>query len=271
MERLPYIAVLAAYALVALAHFAPSVVGESLVRRVRTVAGGGVILHGAAFVWASLLATAGPGYPEALSAGALGVMGAYVAAGKGRLSALGMLLAPLATVLLATAMVVPHRRVMALEEAEPVLPLLGVHLGLVFLGLACFALSFGVGVLYLWVRRELKAKRFQRLGRLPSLEVLDSLLFRATLFGFVAMTLGIAAGGAIAAAALDLGTAWAWDPKVGFTLLLWAWYGASIQLRLVGGWRGKWAALFAIVGFAGALFSLLALNFITTGWHGYGS
>ena len=52
MERLPYIAVLAAYALVALAHFAPSMVGETLVRRVRTVAGGGVILHGAAFVWA---------------------------------------------------------------------------------------------------------------------------------------------------------------------------------------------------------------------------
>ncbi|TNE87465.1 MAG: c-type cytochrome biogenesis protein CcsB [Deltaproteobacteria bacterium] len=267
MDRIPYIAVLLAYGLVGLAHLHPGI-GERLGERVRTVAWTGVVLHGLALLLRMVTTTIGPGFPEAISAGALGIMGAYALAGKGRLSALGLLLAPLATVLLGTALVVPHRQVAALEHSDAVIPWLPVHLGLVFFGIASFALSFAVAVLYLLVRRELKNKRFDRLGRLPSLEVLDSLQFRATLFGFGALTLGIGVGGGIAAVALD--EPWAWDPKVGFSLLLWAWYGASLQLRLVGGWRGKWAALFAIVGFAGALFSLLGLNFVSTGWHGYG-
>lgn len=269
MERAPYIAVLLAYGVVAAAHFAPSL-ARVLGERVRQVAWAGALFHLLALSLRAATLEAGPGFPEAISACSLGVMGAYALAGKGRLSALGLLLAPLATVLLATAMVVPDHHVAALSRTTDVLPWLPIHLGLVFFGLGCFALSFAVAVLYLLVRRELKHKRFDRLGRLPSLEVLDSLQFRSTLFGFGALTLGIGVGGAIAAVALDLEQPWAWDPKVAFSLAIWAWYGAALQLRLAGGWRGKWSALFAIVGFAAALFSLLGLNLVSAGWHGYG-
>ncbi|MCO4744642.1 MAG: cytochrome c biogenesis protein CcsA [Proteobacteria bacterium] len=267
MDSLPYIAVLIAYGLVGAAHLLPGIVGERLKSRVRPIALTGVFLHAAALFLGVATIGGGTGFREALSALALGIMGAYVAAGRGRLSALGLLLAPLATVLLGIALVVPRHQVAALEHTPGVLPWLPIHLALVFFGLACFALSFALGALYLLVRRELKAKRFDRLGRLPSLEVLDSMQFRATLFGFVAMTLGIGVGGGIAAASLDV--PWAWDPKVGFTALLWAWYGLALQLRIVAGWRGKWSALFAIVGFAAAMFSLVGFNFFFTGWHGY--
>jgi ABC-type transport system involved in cytochrome c biogenesis permease subunit len=183
-----------------------------------------------------------------------------------RTRALGLLLAPLSTVLLGTAMFVPHRTVIALAEtgASAWLP---IHLGLIFAGLGGFSLSFAVGVIYLFVRSRLKTKKLLGLGRFPSLEVLDRIQFRAMLFGFVFLTLGIAAGGAWAAASLT--EPWTLDPKVLFTLVIWLWYGVALQVRLVAGWRGRWSALFSIVGFSGLVFSLIGFNFIVEGWHGY--
>jgi ABC-type transport system involved in cytochrome c biogenesis permease subunit len=90
--------------------------------------------------------------------------------------------------------------------------------------------------------------------------------FRSTLFGFVFLTLGIAVGGVWAAASLN--EPWVLDPKVVFTLALWVWYGISLQARLTSGLRGRWSALFSIVGFTGMVFSMLVLNFVS-GWHGY--
>jgi len=179
-----------------------------------------------------------------------------------------LLLAPLSVVILSTAMVVPTRQVTALEQTGLSL-WLPIHLGLIFSGLAGFALSCAVGVLYLFVRSRLKAKKLAGLKRFPSLETLDRIQFRAMLFGFAFLTLGIGAGGAWAAAAFD--GAWTLDPKVIFTLVIWSWYGIALQVRLVAGWRGRWSALFSIVGFAGLVFSLIGMNFLVAGWHGYGA
>lgn len=267
MERLPYIVVLAAYAFSTLGHLLPDVLGDRLATYGRTVALLGAVVHASTLILGILAGSYGPGFPEALSATSLGVILAYGWVGTGRLRALGMLIVPLALVLLGTAMVVPHHRVTALEETgfSPWLP---IHLGLVFSGIAGFALSSVVGVTYLWARARLKQKRFIGIGRLPSLEVLDRIQFRAMLFGFVFLTLGIGAGGAWAAASLQ--ETWTVDPKVWFTLLIWFWYGVALQVRVVGGRRGRWTALFSIVGFTGLIFSLLGVNFLVSGWHGYG-
>jgi ABC-type transport system involved in cytochrome c biogenesis permease subunit len=123
--------------------------------------------------------------------------------------------------------------------------------------------------MFLWVRARLKQKKLDGLARLPSLDVLDRFQFRAMLFGFVFLTLGIGAGGAWAAASLS--DPWALDPKIIFTLCIWAWYGMALQVRLVSGRRGRWTALFSIVGFGGLVFSLVGLNFLLSGWHAYGS
>ena len=268
MERLPYLVPILIYALLAFDHLVPRALGDRVRARARLLAVGGVVVHLVALVAAAIGRGGTPGFPEALSAAALGMMVAYAAVGAGeRLRPLGLVIAPLSTVLLSTALVVPSRTVSALAEtgASPWLP---IHLGLIFAGLGGFTLAFAVGVLYLVVRWRLKTKQLAGLARLPSLEVLDRILFRSMLFGFLFLTLGIAAGGIWAAATFE--EAWTFDPKVLFTLVIWLWYGIALQVRLVAGWRGRWSALFSIVGFAGMVFSLLGFNFLISGWHGYG-
>ena len=268
VERLLVIVVLLGWAIVTVAHLLPGLLGPVVRDRLRWVAGASVAVHLVALAFGVTSSAHPTGFPEALSGVALGVGIAYVwVVGQGT-RALGMLLAPLALVMLGTAQVVPHRTVSALAETgySPWLP---IHLGLVFAGIGGFALSSVVGVLFLWTRRRLKLKKFDGLARLPSLEVLDRIQFRAMLFGFVFLTLGIGAGGAWAAVSLQ--EPFVMDPKVLFTLLIWAWYGAALQVRLVAGRRGRWTALFSVVGFAGLLFSMAGLNFLMAGWHSYGS
>jgi ABC-type transport system involved in cytochrome c biogenesis permease subunit len=207
------------------------------------------------------------GFAEGLSATALGIVLAYAWVGTGRVRALGMLIAPMAVVLLGLSLVVPPRGVTALQQTGQSV-WLPVHLGLIFSGIAGFGLSSVVGVIYLWARDRLKKKNFSEIRQLPSLEVLDRIQFLAMLFGFVFLTLGIGAGGAWAAASLQGG--WSMDPKIWTTLLIWFWYGVALQARLLGGQRGRWTSLFSIVGFCGLMVSLVGVNLLVSEWHGYG-
>ena len=268
MIRLLYIPVLALYGWLTMVHLLPAWVGERAVARARTVAAFAAVLHFSALIWLVFEGGATPGIQEGLSAISLGVVVAYAWVGIGRVRALGMLVMPFALVLLGTALVVPSHSIRALEDTgySPWLP---VHLALVFSGIGGFGLSSIVGVVYLWARDRLKKKRFDGLQRLPSLEVLDRIQFRAMLFGFIFLTLGIGAGGAWAAASLH--HAWTVDAKVWTVVLIWFWYGLALQVRLVGGRRGRWTALFSIVGFGGLLFSLVGVNYLVSGWHGYAS
>ena len=268
MEQVPYIPVLIVYGFLAVTHFIPSLCSDWVLRSSRAIAYAGVSLHTIAFIGVVVWGGS-PGFPQALSAAALGVMASYVFVVGKKTQILGMFLTPLGTVLLGTSLVVPGHQVAAMKVVGTSSAWLPIHLGLIFAGIGGFALAFAVGCAYLFVRDRLKRKKVGGLFRFPSLEVLDRIQFRATLSGFVFLTLGIAAGGAWAAASLEpLRT---WDPKVLFTLLIWAWYGLGLQLRLVRGWRGRWAALFSIIGFAGLAFSLVLFNFVSTGWHSYGS
>lgn len=267
MERLPYIVVLVGWAFVSVGHLLPDVMGERLRAYLRPVAVASVVLHALTLAVGAVV-TQWVGFPEALSATALGVGIAYATVARKNLRALGLLLAPLAMVVLGTSLVVPHRTVAALEETGTS-AWLPVHLGLMFAGMGGFALSSVVGVVYLWARNRLKRKDFRHLQSLPSLEVLDRIQFRAMLFGFLFLTLGIGAGGIWAAASLE--EPWGVDFKVWFTVFIWAWYAAALQMRLVAGRRGRWTALFSIVGFSGLLFSLVGLNFLLGGWHAYGN
>ena len=267
MARLPYMISLVLYALVALDHLVPGVFGGRLRRWGRPMAWVGAIVHLITLVELAIWTEVRPGFPEALSSASLAAMVAYLVVRTPRFRALGLLLTPLALVLLGTSLVVPHHQVAAATQiaGSPWLP---IHLGLMFGGMGGFFLSSAVGVVYLVVRGRLKQKQFTGLKSLPSLDVLDRVLFRSMLFGFVFLTLGIGVGGVWAA--LSLQEPWTLDPKVLFTLAIWLWYGIALQLRLVGGWRGRWSALFSIVGFIGLLVSLGVINFWVNGWHSYG-
>src|SRR5438045_966627 len=81
-----------------------------------------------------------------------------------------------------------------------------------FLGNAVLALAFCVSLVYLFRERQLKEKRIGGLSsRLPSLEALDMLNYRALAWGFPLLTLGIVTGALFAKH--TWGRFWSWDER----------------------------------------------------------
>ncbi len=145
---------------------------------------------------------------------------------------------------------------------------LPVHAGVSVMAYGFLALAFCGGVMYLLQERELKSKRFGFFfSRLPSLESLDQLGSHCLTAGFVFLTLGIISGSIWARQAW--GTYWHWDPKETWSLITWFLYAAQIHQRFTAGWRGKRAAVMAIIGFAAVLFTLWGVTFLLGGVHSY--
>jgi cytochrome c-type biogenesis protein CcsB len=146
---------------------------------------------------------------------------------------------------------------------------LPVHASVSVMAYGFLALAFCGGIMYLLQERELKSKR---LGffftRLPSLDALDQLNSHCLTAGFALLTLGIITGSVWARQAW--GTYWHWDPKETWSLITWFLYAAQIHQRLTAGWRGKRAAVMAIVGFCAVLFTLWGVTYLLGGVHSYG-
>jgi cytochrome c-type biogenesis protein CcsB len=81
------------------------------------------------------------------------------------------------------------------------------------------------------------------------------------------MTLGIITGAIWADRAW--GAYWSWDPKETWALITWFLYAALLHGRLAVGWRGRKAAVLAIIGFVLLLFTFLGVNLLLSGLHSY--
>jgi cytochrome c-type biogenesis protein CcsB len=183
-----------------------------------------------------------------------------------RLAVLGAFLSPLALLLMLLGSAAP----MEPQHLNPILNSwwFPIHVTLAFLGNAVFAVAFIVGVMYLLQERMLKSKKFSGLFfRLPSLETLDSINYRCLTWGFPLMTMGIVSGAFWANSAL--GSYWSWDPKETWALITWFLYAALLHGRLAIGWRGRRAALLAIIGFVCLLFTFFGVNFLMSGFHSF--
>lgn len=185
---------------------------------------------------------------------------------KYRVKILGAFLTPVALILMLFALALP----------KEILPLASVlrsfwhplHVLFAFLGNAIFALAFCCGVMYLIQERQLKSKKFGAITkRLPPLKVLDDLNYQSLKFGFPLLTLGIITGAVWANYAW--GRYWDWDPKETWSLITWLLYAALLHQRLTVGWRGRKAAIMAIVGFLAVLFTFLGVNLLLSGLHTY--
>jgi cytochrome c-type biogenesis protein CcsB len=138
---------------------------------------------------------------------------------------------------------------------------LPVHVILLFLGDGAFALAAAAAVMYLIQERQLKRKRLSGwFHRLPNLDLLDELNYRCLTIGFPLLTVGIITGSLWAQQAW--GTYWSWDPKETWSLITWLLYAALLHGRLTVGWRGRRAAVWALVGFASVLFTFLGVNYV---------
>jgi cytochrome c-type biogenesis protein CcsB len=159
------------------------------------------------------------------------------------------------------------------RDFTPLLPALQsiwlpIHAGVSIIAYGFLSLAFCGGLMYLLQERELKSKKFGYFfSRFPSLDALDQLNNHCLTAGFVFLTLGIVTGSIWARQAW--GTYWQWDPKETWSLITWFLYLVQLHQRYTVGWRGKRAAVMAIVGFAAVVFTLWGVTYLLGGIHSY--
>jgi cytochrome c-type biogenesis protein CcsB len=163
------------------------------------------------------------------------------------------------------------------DAIDPLVPALQsnwltYHVITCFLGYAGFALACTVSIMYLLkTGREDKNSGSSGGGLLslfPSTRILDDINYKAIMFGFPMLTLGIITGAAWANYAW--GTYWSWDPKETWSLIIWFIYAAFLHARFTRGWVGRKAAWLSITGFAATIFCYLGVNLLLSGLHSYG-
>ena len=153
------------------------------------------------------------------------------------------------------------------HEIQPLVPALQsywmkVHVPANFIGYGAFSLAAMVASAYLLVNRGILA------SRLPSLEVLDDVMYKAIAIGFAFFTIATILGAMWAAEAW--GGYWSWDPKETWALIVWLNYAAWLHLRMVKGLRGPVLAWWALVGLLVTTFAFLGVNMFLSGLHSYG-
>jgi len=157
------------------------------------------------------------------------------------------------------------------HEIEPLVPALQsywmkLHVPTNFIGYGGFALAAMVAVAYLLVERR-PAGRLA--SRLPSLEQMDDVMYKAIALGFAFFTVATVLGAMWAAEAW--GGYWSWDPKETWALIVWLNYAAWLHLRLTKGWRGRPLAWWSLIGLFITLFAFIGVNMFLSGLHSYGT
>jgi ABC-type uncharacterized transport system permease subunit len=142
------------------------------------------------------------------------------------------------------------------------------HVSLALLGYAAFVIAAGYGFLFLKLYRELKGGRFSTFfGKLPPLEVLERMMAGALLVGFATLTGAVVTG--VLWAERNFPGEWLRDPKIVVTFGVWALYAVALLLRRLRRWHGRQTALVSLAGLGAILFSLLAVNFLFSDFHGF--
>ncbi|MFJ8255548.1 c-type cytochrome biogenesis protein CcsB [Streptomyces sp. NPDC094466] len=105
------------------------------------------------------------------------------------------------------------------------------------------------------------------LERLPSAASLDKFAYRVNAAIFPLWTFTIIAGSIWAEKAW--GRYWGWDPKEVWSFITWIVYACYLHARATAGWKGRKAAVLALVGFACWLFNYYGVNIFVDGLHSY--
>jgi cytochrome c-type biogenesis protein CcsB len=152
-------------------------------------------------------------------------------------------------------------------EIQPLVPALQswwmkIHVPANFIGYGTFSLAAMVGCAYVLKSHGILA------DRLPSLEVLDDVMYKSISVGFAFFTVATILGALWAADAW--GGYWSWDPKETWALIIWLNYAAWLHMRLMSGLRGRAAAWWAILGLLVTTFGFLGVNMFLSGLHSYG-
>ena len=168
-----------------------------------------------------------------------------------------------------------------IEDRAAVLqgPLFGVHVSSLLFAYASFALACMIGVTYLLLFNEIKAKHLGFFyARLPSLQVLDGMNQRAIVTGWIFLTIGLIVGVLYAvqvsalpsvAAAPQLEAMSVYDPKIFVALVCWAVYSFELFAARRIGWGGRRMAYLSAVGFAIVLLNFVPISYFLTHSHNF--
>ena len=114
-----------------------------------------------------------------------------------------------------------------------------------------------------------RLRLLDRLGeRLPASVALDRIAYQTIAFAFPLWFFAIVAGAIWAESAW--GRYWGWDPKETWAFITLVIYASYLHARATVGWKGRPAAIIALVGFGAFLFSYIGVNIFFFGLHSYG-
>ncbi|MBI4436671.1 MAG: c-type cytochrome biogenesis protein CcsB [Candidatus Omnitrophica bacterium] len=150
------------------------------------------------------------------------------------------------------------------KTIHPIMPALQsnwlvFHVMFCMLGYGSFAIAFitSLGTLFL--------QRTKRKGNL--LQQLDFLSYKAIVFGFFFLALGIITGAVWGNR--SWGRYWGWDSKETWALITWFIYGLYLHLRATRKWRAVSLAWVSVIGFLSVVFTYLGVNYLLSGLHSY--
>jgi len=142
-------------------------------------------------------------------------------------------------------------------------PWLVIHVIAAIIATGAFTLGGMCSALYLvkdWRLRAGSLKPGGYLSRLPDLDGLDRMAYRTQAFAFPVWTFAALIAGPIWAQHA-WGRYWGWDPKEVWAFITWVVYAAYLHARATAGWKGRAAAIVALIGLATLWFNFVGINF----------
>jgi cytochrome c-type biogenesis protein CcsB len=147
-------------------------------------------------------------------------------------------------------------------------PWLVIHVVSAVIATGAFTLAGICSVLFL-VKGRAREQTTGYLARVPEQPVLDRVSYRLHAFGFPVWTFAVLITGPIWAHQA-WSSYWNWDPKEVWAFITWVVYAAYLHARSTAGWKGRNAALLALVGLATLWFNFVGINFFSsTSQHSY--
>ena len=155
-------------------------------------------------------------------------------------------------------------------------PWIAVHALSMILAGAMILLSAAMSMLFLLGSKRLKNKQFMTLfGKIPSVEAIQGLILTGLRWSFIALTVGLISGIAMAAVkskGLHMTSAdWLTDSKIVMITLSWLLLGAILLLSKSLAWSGKTIAKMTLAACLLILFAFLGSQILCKSVHDFGA
>jgi cytochrome c-type biogenesis protein CcsB len=134
--------------------------------------------------------------------------------------------------------------------------MLKFHVLTTLIGYAAWAITFAASVSFLYLERKPAGNP----------RMFDRMAYRAAFIAFCFLTLGVITGALWSDKVF--GQLWFWDPKETWSFITWLIFLAYLHARYTLDWRGRRAAILAIVGFIAVLFTYVGVDFLLPQIHG---